>query len=74
VYIGLQEYYSDNTWRTKATGQKYVWPGGGSANWAAAHATCVNTKLAGWRSYVIVYIGNGASAYTAAQNLYCQVF
>jgi hypothetical protein len=74
VYIGIQEYYSDGSWRTKATGQKYVWPGGGSANWAAAHAYCDNTKLAGWRSYVIVYIGNGASGYTPAFNRYCQVF
>jgi hypothetical protein len=73
VYIGLQEYYSDKTWRTKATGSAYVWPGGGSANWATARRTCENTFVAGWRSYIIVYIGNGASAYTTGQNLACQV-
>jgi hypothetical protein len=36
----------------------------------AAHMR--NVVPAGWRSYVIVYIGNGASAYTAAQNLACR--
>jgi len=74
VYIGLQEFYSDGLWRTKDTGSAYVWPGGGSANWATARRTCENTFVAGWRSYIIVYIGNGASAYTPTQNLACQVF
>lgn len=73
VYIGLQEFYSDGIWRTKDTGSAYVWPGGGSANWATARRTCENRFVAGWRSYIIVYIGNGASAYTPGQNLACQV-
>ena len=72
VYVGLQEYYSDGTWRTKATGSKYVWPGGGSANRAVARHVCESVVPAGWRSYVIVHIGNGASAYTPAQNLACR--
>jgi hypothetical protein len=72
VTIGLQEYYSDNTWRTKATGSAYVYPGGGSANRAVARHVCESTVPAGWRSYVIVTIGTGASAYTAAQNLACR--
>jgi hypothetical protein len=72
VYIGLQEYWSDGVWRTQATGSKYVYPGGGSANRAAVHENCDNLRLAGWRSWIVVYIGNGASAYTSARNLYCQ--
>jgi len=72
VYVGLQEYYSDGTWRTKATGSKYVYPGGGSANRAVARHVCESVVTAGWRSYVIVHIGNGASAYTPAQNLACR--
>lgn len=72
VYIGLQEYYSDNTWRTKATGSAYVWPGGGSSNWANARHVCESTVPAGWRSYIVVYIGNGASAYKPALNLACR--
>jgi hypothetical protein len=72
VTIGLQEYYSDGSWRTKATGSAYVWPGGGSANRAVARHVCESMVSAGWRSYVIVTIGNGASAYTPAQNLACR--
>jgi len=72
VYIGLQEFYSDGSWRTKATGSAYVYPGGGSGNRATARHICESVVPAGWRSYVIVYIGNGASAYTAAQNLACR--
>jgi hypothetical protein len=72
VTIGLQEYYSDGSWRTKATGSAYVYPGGGSANWANARHICESVVVAGWRSYVIVTIGNGASANTAAQNLACR--
>jgi len=72
VYIGLQEYFSDGTWHNQgAIGSKYVYPGGGSANWANARQVCEGFALAGWRSYVYVTIGNGASAYTPAQNLNC---
>jgi hypothetical protein len=70
--IGLQEYYSDGSWRTMATGSAYVYPGGGSSNWANARHICESVVVAGWRSYVIVNIGNGASANTAAQNLACR--
>lgn len=74
VTVGLQEYFSDGVWRDKGTvGSASVYPGGGSANRASARDTCVGVVFAGWRSYVIVSIGNGASAYTAAQNLYCSV-
>ena len=72
VTIGLQEYYSDGSWRTKATGSANVYPGGGSANRATARHVCESVVPAGWRSYVIVTIGTGASAYTAAQNLACR--
>lgn len=72
VTIGLQEYYSDGVWRTKATGSAYVYPGGGSGNRATARRVCESVITAAWRSYVIVAIGNGASAYTAAQNLPCR--
>jgi hypothetical protein len=72
VSVGLQEYYSDKTWRTKATGSANVWPGGGSANWANARHVCESTVIAAWRSYIIVKIGNGASAYTTGQNLACR--
>jgi hypothetical protein len=74
VTVGLQEYFSDGVWRDKGTvGSASVYPGGGSANRASARDTCVGVAFAGWRSYVIVSIGNGASAYTAAQNFYCSV-
>jgi hypothetical protein len=72
VYVGLQEYYSDQVWRTKATGSAYVWPGGGSANWANARRVCESAVTAAWRSYIIVRIGNGSSAYTTGQNLPCR--
>jgi hypothetical protein len=74
VTVGLQEYFSDLTWHNEGTvGTSSVYPGGGSANRAAARATCAaTTPIAGWRSYVIVKIGNGASAYTAAQNIACR--
>jgi hypothetical protein len=62
VYIGLQEFYSDGSWRTKATSSAYVWPGGGSGNRATARHVCESVVPAGWRSYVIVRLGNGASA------------
>lgn len=80
VSMGIQEYWCVLTngvctsyfWRTEATGSAYVYPGGGSGNRANARSTCQNTRTAAWRSYVIVSLGNGASAYTAAQNLACQ--
>jgi hypothetical protein len=72
VTIGLQEYFSDGTWHNQGTvGQANVYPGGGSANRAVARQVCEGVALAGWRSYVIVNIGLGASAYTNAQNLNC---
>jgi hypothetical protein len=74
VTIGLQEYFSDLTWHDEGTvGTANVYPGGGSANRAVARVTCAaTTPPAGWRSYVIVTIGTGASAYTTAQNLNCR--
>lgn len=74
VYVGLQEFYSDGSWRTKATGSAYVYAGGGSSNRANARSTCQNGLLTGWRSYIIVRIGNGASANTVGQNLDCRVY
>jgi hypothetical protein len=72
VTVGLQEYFSDGTWHDQGTpGQKSVYPGGGSANRAATRQVCDGVALAAWRSYVIVGIGNGASAYTTAKNLNC---
>ena len=74
VTIGLQEYFSNGQWYNKGTpGSKNVYPGGGSANRAVAREACVGTTYAGWRSYVIVTIGTGASAYVGFQNLYCSV-
>ena len=74
VKIGLQEYFSNGVWYNKGSvGSKNVYPGGGSANRANARDTCVGTSLAGWRSYVIVTIGTGASAYVGFQNLHCSV-
>lgn len=77
VYMGLQEYWcypngGSCYWQTMSTGQKYVWPGGGSANRANARSICQNTRYAGWRSWVIVKIGNGASAFLGFANIYCQ--
>lgn len=74
VSIGLQEYFSDKTWHNEgAVGTKNVYPGGGSANRAATRVTCAATApTAGWRSYVIVTLGTGASAYTGALNLACR--
>ena len=69
--IWLYEYFSDGTWHYQATGQAYVYPGGGSANRAVARQICEGVALAGWRSLVRVSIGTGASGYTPAQNLYC---
>lgn len=74
VTIGLQEYFSNGVWYNKGTvGSKKVYPNGGSANWANARDTCVGTSLAGWRSYVIVTIGTGASAYVGFANRDCSV-
>lgn len=73
VTIGLQEYFSDKTWHDEGTpGTKNVYPGGGSANRAATRVACASTVPAGWRSYVIVTLGTGASAYTDAQNIACR--
>lgn len=73
VTVGLQEYFSDKTWHNEGSvGTASVYPGGGSANRAVARATCASTVPAGWRSYVIVAIGNGASGYTPAQNIACR--
>jgi hypothetical protein len=71
VTVGLQEYFSDGTWHDQGTGQKLVYPGGGSANRAAVRQVCEGVALASWRSYVIVNIGTGASAYTTAKTLNC---
>lgn len=73
VYVYLQEYYSDGSWRTKARGSAFVYPGGGSGNRANARRRCENPFVAGWRSLVIVQIGNGDSTYTPGRNLPCQV-
>jgi len=72
VYMGLQEFYSDGSWRTKATNSAYLYPG--KANKANVRDACQNGEFTGWRSYIIVYIGNGASANTIGQNLYCRVY
>jgi hypothetical protein len=73
VTIGLQEYFSDKTWHNEGEpGTANVYPGGGSANRAVARVACASTVPAGWRSYVIVTIGTGASAYTTAQNIPCR--
>ena len=72
VTIYLYEYYSDNTWRWKNTGSKYVYPGGGSANRAAVRINCTGVVPAAWRTLVVVKIGAGASAYTKTLNLPCR--
>jgi len=72
VTIYLYEYFSDGLWHWQGTGQAYVWPGGGSANWANVRQICTGVIPAGWRSLIVVRIGNGASAYTTAQNLPCR--
>lgn len=74
VKVGLQEYFSDKTWHDEGTpGTKNVYPGGGSANRAATRVTCAATSpTAGWRTYVIVTLGTGASDYTKAFNLNCR--
>lgn len=71
VTIYLYEYFSDGTWHWQGTGSAYVWPGGGSANRAVVRQVCGGVALAGWRTLVVVTLGNGASAYTPAQNLNC---
>src|SRR5690348_13241622 len=71
VRIYLYEYFSDQTWHFQSSGSAYVWPGGGSGNRATARQVCEGVALAGWRSLIAVSIGNGASAYTPAQNLNC---
>jgi hypothetical protein len=73
VTIGLQEYFSNGQWYDEGVvGTANVYPGGGSANRAVARVTCASVVSAGWRSYVIVTIGTGASAYTTAQNIACR--
>jgi hypothetical protein len=74
VTIGLQEYFSNGQWYDEGTlGTANVYPGGGSANRAVARVPCSGGVVpAGWRSYVIVTIGTGASAYTTAQNIACR--
>jgi hypothetical protein len=74
VTIYLYEYYSDNTWHYKSQGSAYVWPGGGSSNWANARWVCGVPPYgtAGGRSLVVIKSpGTGASGYTPAQNLIC---
>jgi hypothetical protein len=75
VTIGLQEYFSNGEWYNKGPlGSKSVYPGGsGSGKRAATREPCQGVALAAWRSYIIVSIGTGASAYTGAQNLHCTV-
>jgi hypothetical protein len=72
VYMGLQEFYSDGSWRTKATNSAGEYPG--KSHKANVRTACQNGEYTGWRSYIIVHIGNGASANTIGQNLYCRVY
>ncbi len=72
VTIYLYEYFSDGLWHWQGTGQAYVYPGGGSGNRATVRQICTGTIPAGWRSLIVVKIGNGASAYTTAQNISCR--
>lgn len=75
VTVGLQEYFSDKTWRDKGEPgyNTTIRPGGGSSARVTAKDTCVGVALAGWRTYVIVDTpsGGAASGYTPAQNLKC---
>jgi hypothetical protein len=72
VTIYLYEYFSDGLWHWQGTGSAYVWPGGGSGNRATVRQVCTGVIPAGWRSLVVVKLGNGASAYTPAQNIACR--
>lgn len=71
VTIWIQEYFSDRTWHTQGSGQAYVWPGGGSSNWANARQVCEGVALVPRRALVSVNIGTGASAQTDFRNLNC---
>jgi hypothetical protein len=77
VDIVLQEYFSDGSWRDRGqAGQKTVYPGGGSSNWANARAVCLTTNRTGWRSFVQVYpVGeSGSGSYTTPSiNRDCRV-
>lgn len=54
VTTWIQEYYSDGSWRTKDTGDKTVYSGGGSANRSNARRTCQGSATVSWRSEVDV--------------------
>lgn len=54
VKTWIQEYYSDGSWRTKNTGTKTVYSGGGSANRSNARHTCDKYVTVSCRSEVDV--------------------
>lgn len=77
VTTWIQEYYSDGSWRTKDTGDKTVYSGGGSGNRSNARRTCDRYVTVSWRSEVDVdLIGISDSnniGRSATQNLACLV-
>lgn len=73
----LQEYYSDGSWRTKNTGAKTVYAGGGSANRSNARRTCSGSATVSWRGEVDVDLINISDSNnigrTPTYNLHCVV-
>lgn len=77
VKTWIQEYYSDGSWRTKDTGSKTVYSGGGSANRSNARRTCDRYVTVSWRSEVDVDLvgisDTNNIGRSATQNLACLV-
>ena len=74
VWVDLYEHYSDGTWRFKATGNAYVYPGGGAGRRATVTGYCESFDVAGWRTLTRVYIGSGDLHWSPGVNRNCQIF
>ncbi|WP_203754287.1 hypothetical protein [Cellulomonas chitinilytica] len=74
--ITLQSRKVGGVWTPRATGQKVVYSGGGSANRAAARAVCANlVEKVEWRSMIDVdlvgYDDAPTKTYSPVASLYC---
>jgi hypothetical protein len=80
VSVGLYEYYSDGTWRQKASGKGTVRPYNYYKQQVTARRDCDNTRYTSWRSLVSgstnfridgYYVGGWE--WTPIRSIYCRV-
>lgn len=78
VTVYLQQYWCDGwgcRWITRATGEKRVYAGGGSANRANARTYCDSSEYTGWRNVVdvdLVGVSDPADKAYITSNVYCR--